>query len=740
MGTHSLLIDGGRIEAKTEISHMHVRQPVARRWVIVAVMFAAVSAASATPVTFSFVIHGASPAKEATILLRSLQRVKDLTAAPSISKMVAVGEPATLDLAPSFWSLTVVSQELWHRPQIFRVGKESITVVADLSPAGTVSGAVDSKNATVPSEMNVRFHTSAGDVHDESNCPIEANHFRCVVPAGILDLRMRARGFVTEYRSGAKIDAGRDLDAGTIVLRPGASIVGHVKAGGGLKLDENVRVIATADSAGSHRATVAGIDGQGFFHIDVLPPGTYTVVAVERKPIASQSVTLNVYPGAEAELKDPLTLETPKFLTVTIDPPLDPMGKTWTVGLTRNIGLLDSEVLGRSHAPAASPWRSPPLMAGRYTVSVGPHDGEAAWHSEDIEVGTASPAILVHVNARPLHGHITLGEKGLAANLHFRSGSAATDATSDDTGYFDGFLPSDSLSWDVTVTADFPRIKRSLKAVAVSADGAVTIGLPNTAIQGTVVDRSGNPVPSAGIVVSHAGEPVIQKQAEKDGSFSVYGLDPDTYLVQAKAFKAASASVKVEVTNESAPEPMELVLIDSREIDGHVTSDFGPVVGADVWVTPVDVPETFGDHDRTNGNGQFAVAVPPATGEIDVVVAAPGFAYRMFRTKVQEGQLTVHVDQRGGSVALQGGDGNVHLLMHGGSQATAESIAQIWPSEKSSSALVLQSMEPGPYVVCAGPPINPGVIGAQTRPPNSRCAAGFLAPYGMIEMKLPAPH
>jgi len=203
---------------------------------------------------------------------------------------------ATVDLpAGTMWRAVVKINGFWAPPAVLTVGAESGQLDLRLLATGRVAGTVRVlQNTSEPASMGVRFETSpedsaaTGDAlpRHEVSCALVDRRFDCEVPAGTLDLRLRAQGFVSQYRWSIEIKPGRSTALGTVDLRPGASVVGWVEPPTP-KVDfseAEVRLSSMETSLALSQAALERRDAfqftgkpnsRGFFSFEGLAPGSY---------------------------------------------------------------------------------------------------------------------------------------------------------------------------------------------------------------------------------------------------------------------------------------------------------------------------------------------------------------------------------------------------------------------------------------------------------------------------------
>jgi hypothetical protein len=676
---------------------------------------------------------------------------------PSFQKMsVPLQVPGLggFDLPSGSWMIEVVVPGYWHPPEVVHLKDRDETVDFKLWPAATIHGIVKvSKGETMPAELSVRFQSPPSvAVSDrlpvtQIKCPIQNGAWSCEVPAGVLDLRFRARRFTTEFRWKFPVPAGQKVDLGTFVLRRGSSVIGNVQLAPRLKaVDPETRVILQPRSFGapsgdhgreSMHVLAAGADDRGFFAIEGVPPGEYMILA-QQKNLSSLPQPVRVLQDAEIELLDPLILYPPRSLTIHITPELDPGGHPWHIRLYAEAGPGGRvDVIADDSLSHEGAWQHDGLHGSRYTVNLQTASG-ANWLNQTIDLPNDSNVINLQIPLVKVRGTLKLGDRPLAAKIYFggESGGTSVPLESDAEGAFSGVLPKRDEPWsEVTVVGTLPAVKRTLRDVKVvprpdSDEVTVDLVLPSTYVLGNVVDQEGRPVAHAIInVQTTAHEPFVQVFGADDGSFEINGLPSGAITLQASAYLQESNTVDVTVA-EGDTARVKLVLKSNSVLTGRVISSIGPVAGARVSVIPTDTTSLATIPVTTNANGEFACPMTGGTREIDFSVEAPGFAYKMFHLTVPEKGIDVPLDQAGGTLIVDAPpfDGNdpssLPFLIHAGARRAVPYVGRpAFEKTEHGYRIRIAMLERGEYRVC---------IGA-----TDRCVGGFLAPLGELSLMVP---
>jgi hypothetical protein len=670
-------------------------------------------------------------------------------------EMTLASAPVTMDLPPGSWTLDVAGEGVWHARQYLNVrAAPGGPVFVDLWRAATLTGSVNVERAELPSELGARFGPSKSGTdlpQGEVTCPVSKidseARFTCSLPAGSLDLRLRPRRYVARYFWGFPLEPGKVRDLGPVLFRRGSSVVGQVEIPPGARVDlAKVRVEAkpalTVDRRSHRLATVmpvsVSLEKGGLFHLDGVAPGAYEVVAKAGRLVSPPAV-FHLGEGVEITLTKPLLIDEPHALTVKVTPAVAPSGRRWHINVSRDAGAAEGldYVDGGDAGKEAGLWQSVGLYAGDYRVDL--LDGADQWASETVSLGREPLTLPLTPTSRKIHGTVLLGDAPLAAELMIGDERArAVTLHSDEQGRFEGLLPSadTETKWTVTVKSEVPLLKRRFRLMTLekSEEGGYQLSLhiPRSILFGTMVDEQGKPQ-SPGRVDIHGlskqGESTLQPNVEADGTFAVHGLAPGRYGLQASSPAGESDHLEATIEEDGTSAPVTLVIHPVKIVRGRVSSEFGPIAGARVWVVPVDRVQVVNAHAPTEENGEFWASVPQGTRTVDISVSARGFGYKLLRTAVGDDPLPIVLDTRGGALAARGGDReHMPYLFHGGAMQSLFATAF-----EGDGGLVLDGQwvftlpaaEPGAYAVCL-------LAYGESAPSAQQCVSAYLPPLGSL--------
>lgn len=462
------------------------------------------------------------------------------------------------------WEASATAAGYWSRPAVIGSGdSRSLAARIELWPAGEVKGVLHAAPGLPwPSTLTARFQPAPGAAVKPPNaaasCRVAEERFRCELPAGDLDLRLRARGFVTQYRWGIRVPVRSSLDVGTIELKPGASVVGWVQVPGRERVEEaRVEIGPQVAGAGDSLAEEerrgwrreAKVNSRGFFEVDGVTPGSYRLTVRHPRLAPAAVGPIGVLNGSETEV-DPIQLHPPAKLEVRLHPASDPYGVRWTAKLLREGATPgSSEIVEQAAASADGQWRATGLTPGLYTLKVeGSHS--ARWAYQSIEVAEGMAPVDLDLPVVRVEGEVRLGKAPLRALIWFggQYGSRRIAARSDEEGKFSAVLPQQDQGWYVEVSNEPRKIAAKFFEIAIrKSEGQpvarVRFDVPDTLVKGRVVDENDQPVAGASVEVfggvgalDHAtARSSSGAKGGEPGGFELRGLRPGTWRLVADA-------------------------------------------------------------------------------------------------------------------------------------------------------------------------------------------------------------
>lgn len=651
------------------------------------------SSAQGEPLDVHLVLRGSHAGQERPVPVR-VQAVPSSTApgqaqAEPIEARGEVPGPVRLDLPPSqVWQIAVEADGYWSRP-VMTAGSSSdpAGVDLDLWPLGTLSGSIQvPPGQKDPSELTVRFRTSprpgkADPLGEHSvTCPIADRRWTCRIPEGNLDLRLRARGFVSHFRWGVGVKGGETLPIGLLSLQPGASVVGRVEAEDAAVSPKDCRVELAPMISGMGRAQEdekerragltlsATVNERGFFHFEGVKPGSYRLTAQQPGLAPAEIYPVSVLETSESEVRQPLVLRRAVPLEVRLDPPVDPWNRRWQVGIFGRSPVPGSTIaLGKTVANEQGRLVKEGLAPGDYEIEVQDGNGSSyAWQEVRLERGTAP--VEIRLPLVWVEGTVELGEDPLEANLWFggRNGRVSVLLRAGRDGEFAGVLPREG-EWDIDVDASSPKVERRLLKVAVkplpeATSARLTLRIPATRISGEVLDEKGDRVPKARVMAMDPQtlDPSFV-ESDEEGRFELEGLSEGLVTLIADKAGAKSSELAVDLSEGNSLPPVKLVLRKLRELNGVILAQGSGLPGVKVLVmapdrnNPAALPTSV--QALTDVEGRFRVNVPGGATDLLLMAMPAGFDFIAQRwDRLPSEPLQLNATSVGGRLTIVPGD------------------------------------------------------------------------------------
>jgi protocatechuate 3,4-dioxygenase beta subunit len=585
------------------------------------------------------------------------------------------------------------------------------------------------------------------------------------VPTGTLDLRVRIPGFVSHYVWGATVQKNKDLDLGSIVFEPGASLVGRVEAGRGQTLGETARVEiqpggppayepAKQQSRLSALVLSTPVDQRGFFHFKGIAPGPYRLQAKQSGGPPSQPLIVNVVADSEVTIERALVLESWADLEILITPALSPDGEPWRaelsdVDLQRSV----SETIARTVCDGSGVARFPHITPGTYVVKAKAGDG-STWFAGRVEAIPGQSLANIQVDVVEVRGRLLLGERPLTGTVWFGGarGSVRIKVPTDSKGRFQAALPH-AGKWPVDVVGEDIEVKRSFGSVEVGSSGQrreLELVIPDTCISGEVVKEDGSSAEQA--VVTVMGDKGLEQTVQApvhEGRFEVRGLEAGTVTVRAEQAAADSDWVTVFLKQGGDPVKVRLTLRKKTLLSGRVVASGRPVPGARLvaWSAASfgGLPDAT---TRTGVDGSFELRIPGRAAEEMLAVEAAGFSRRAMRVAVQaERPIDVPVSQVGGTLIVSFAEPPTYtdpmfsgyVVLHAGVVEDYFGL-EIWGRRhdgdpEGADQFEIHALEEGEYTICRAAPSEYPVLAAG-RTLADRCSSATVPPGGQARIRV----
>lgn len=656
------------------------------------------------------------------------------------------------------WRLSAEADGYWSAGCLLKAGEDR--AVLRLFPTGTVAGRpVFSEADQVAEEITVRFSavpstgdSMAPDIPESFlTCPVEEGKWACALPAAALDLRLEAPGFIPLYFWDVEPDPGKPVELGNLRLDRGASIVGWVEAPAdveeaGTTMEIEPRNAGWIGDPSARRRMGAlsrktKANDRGFFQFRGMPPGGYVLTARKTGLPPVQLFPIDVEPGKELVLGESVVLQPGSELLLAIEPPVDPRGVSWIVGLQRREPM--TNILGLPDERPAHPdgtWEQKDLAVGEYFLSISDSE-ESVWLRDSIDLEPGRTFLPMPIPVVAIVGEITHGGEPVQATLVFGSteGRRQVRISSDEDGVFEGYLPEEG-SWPVEILLDEEGLQvQALDTVEVHVpDGQevarIEIKLHDTRLTGQVVDENG-PVEDAVVMAIRSGkkrrrEAIVASDA--NGEFELLGPEPGTIKVQAQKRERSTALHEVEIV-EGQETTLLLTLEGHVSLSGYVRFAGMPFAGARIVAFPRGA-ESTAEQAVSEVDGFFELRLPASAVAADVLVIPPGFDMQIFRTPISQEQppLTIDLENSRSALLLRTERGSLKgvldadLIHRGASLPIRALIAMLNVTsrfEMAEGRIGLRGLQSGDYQVCA---------------PDLPCQGVFLNPSDEVTVILPA--
>jgi hypothetical protein len=679
------------------------------------------------------------------------------------------GTEARLELDPGAWSLHAAADGFWSAGAALTVGPAPGPAAGTrltLWPASSLAGALAPPDGgSAPEAVEVLFTSSAQadprlpPVSGLARCPVLGGRWRCVVPAGRLDLEVRPAGAVPHYAWDVVLSAGGEASLGTLPVQRAASVAGWVArpenapSGGSCRAE----VRNPAPGPASSRPPAAAIDTRGFFQIVGVRPGTPDLV-IDCPPLAKVTRTLTVLPDAETRLPRLLVP-----LEVIVIPPLDPRGRPWKVDVFRFQERTELAVL--EPASEQGRWFRHRVAAVPHEVNVA-SDADVYWLHQVVEAKELAGPLTLRVPMRRVAGTVVAGTEPVRGRLTFADEASMLagrvpvermpriTVESRDDGSFESVLPAPALTeaegWNIEVHATRPPVNHTLERVQpaeLRPDGVAwfELALPAASVRGTVVSAGGRPEPRVGVRAESLASrwEYHDTTTDEGGIFQFVALPAGGYRV---SVEGSSEPQDVEVLEGVAHE-LHFVNKPMRRFRGRILGHGRPLAAA--WVHVWRAPGVQQASYITGSDGLFEVDVPGDAAELGVTVRAAGYAFKMARVPYPGPDVVpITVEEGTGSLLLAlppeppDESRGLAVLAHNQSLEAIENV-KAWATAnrggEDGDRVVVPGVEPGDYTLCRIPPRESPALW-NGRFPREYCSrTERLDAGGTVTLTLPSP-
>lgn len=604
------------------------------------------------------------------------------------------GEPVSLPVkgarqmtislpAETAWEVEPRIERYWALPSPIRSGRpgERLAYKLNLWPESRVTGTIAAEHGEkLPSELAVKIRAARipgrkPDVPEVIvKCPVgKLGELSCELPATLLDLSIQAEGFVPHNRWAVRLERDKALPLGRLVLKKGASVSGWAQVEDGVIDPANAKArlfplqAPGGDPSLAERlrstAPEVPLDERGFFQFAAVTPGSYVVEVTQPGFAPARVSPIEVWPGSETSLTQPLTLRRPLRIELIISPEMDWLGKPWTIEMFRASDLGGSSAsvydgAARRDGRVILEGQTP----GTFRVVVSDSLGNPLYSDFDFVIRDAVEAQReIEIDLVSLQGEVLLGDEPLSAMLYFGGRHAALGSRmeSDQDGEFHGVLPREG-TWLVEVDSTEPALStHSRVQIRARRDGTarLTLRIPDTRIFGKVVAEEGRPEKAT--VFAESGEGAVEAATRDDGSFEIRGLPAGPVRLSAEAGsregRLVSDSILTVLGEENQVGPVELRLRKNKLVQGRVLSARGPVPGAVLEVFPLRPALPGGASARTDLQGSFEARVPELTETLLAIVSPPGHGLKAFEVPFDGSPAVLEVSREAGTLEISAG-------------------------------------------------------------------------------------
>lgn len=746
-----------------------------RSWIVAAIWIAtgagSLRAETQRTVRFTF---------PSEIAVRGLVRLEPATGGEPIDMPIVEGSARTTLPEGSRWYRTLLAPGWWS-PRERVVVDTDATVRVSVWPTGRVTGTLSSQDEKrkAPRAFSIQFDeppASPQPLHlpkgASTNCTTAMDGaWDCEIPAGVVDLAIRAKGYVPDYRWAQHITRGAVRELGTVRLRAGASVSGRARIEGkktrlvGARARLLRLVAAGAQARISERlrrpVAEAVVGEDGFFQLVGLPAGNYEVVVDQAGFAPARLYPVDVYEGSETAIRPPLVLRTPIDIHLSVRPPHDWLGKPWRITVTPiaeyTQALADEPTFsGTVNEPGEVTIGG--QTPGDFNVTVTDAVGNPFADTKITAISESDPPHEIALRLVHVTGKVKRGAQIVAnASVWFggRFGSIRGSAKTDEDGLFDVYLPHDG-DWGVEVETATPRAVAHLPVIVTAdtqGEAHVTIDLPNNAIEGTVVDGDGNSIANAAVSLQHE-QPASSSltRTSSDGRFVFRSVAEGQVRLTASVIvndhPRPTDDAYLTVHDGTNYGPYTLRLQTVRSLSGKVVSPRGIVVGAQVTIMSVPGQQPYSVLATTDTDGSFSVDVPAAWQTAVAVISPPGHSLRALQVPVDGRPLLLNVQTAGGELVVRlPGENDRGVAMQNLPVFFADGMIlphrDLWRwatghgmQFETPGRYSVPNLAPGSYRVCIGKPMIVAPGQEQRWIAQSRCREVTLAPGATFEIDL----
>ncbi len=236
------------------------------------------------------------------------------------------------------------------------------------------------------------------------------------------------------------------------------------------------------------------------------------------------------------------------------------------------------------------------------------------------------------------------------------------------------------------------------------------------------------------------GDTSVHDRTNEAGQFHFDGLPSGTFTLIADKDNPSSVQssdvYSASIAEDATLDDITLKLKDGQSVHGRVIGINGAVVGAQVTLRPgngfAQAPQSAV---TTGADGVFDAPVAAGFARAQLIVAAPGYPLRVFDIAVDGHAVTLNMPEAGGTLDVTTPkDGNGIFFFQDDRYLTIMDLIQWLRAHgdplPTAPNFHVSDLAPGRYRACTLP------AGSTNVAEMSRCAEGFLAPYGELHLTI----
>ncbi len=667
-------------------------------------------------------------------------------------------EPCPLDLSSDLEWTVQVRQAGWWSPGLkLDAGGRGEAVTLPLFRAAEVTGllARPGGRGPLPERLGVRIvlppvtprERKVPELESEASCSVAPQgSFLCAVPAVPMDLRLLASPFAPSYFWGLVPHAGEATDLGRVELIEGASLSGWLRFEGSvpegevgkLRLSPAAQGTTPGVEALKRRAVEGDAEPSGFFQLRGLPAGAFVLRATLQGFGEGGLPAVILRQGEETQLRDPVVLQRPARLEVALSPSTDAYGKPWILRLVREDPHAHFlQTLAQGSPRENGTWKVGPVKTGEAALEVGDSQG-SVWWEESVDLLPEANSLFVEIPLIPIEGTVSVGDDPVEGRLWFGGRRRIPNVVVelDEDGGFTGYLPREGL-WDLDIEG-LESLEQAVDPIGVKIPegksvAELEIRLPDTEIRGRVVDKDGEEIPDAQLILIGLREGKKKRReallrTDREGAFLFRGVPPGRLHLRASKGKADSSWQELDLQEDFNLPEVILRLEELLAIEGRVTQGGAAVAGAAIFAKPRSQPSQRTT--VTHADGGFRLDLWDEPTSLAVSAVGRGFTVlELSPRSAQSGPVEIRLPTTGGrlvldvsgSFAAESGLETLRLLRGSANGPSISLMALLrdlrLPTGDELRRLKIEAAEPGDWAFCDG---------------LGECVSGYLAPGGEL--------